>query len=883
MTGWDLATPSHNTVVVDGLNQRESPVEARLPTAGSDFLFYAADADFQVVSVRDPRAYPQSTRQYRQTLVVTAGARNRYAISVFEVVGGLQHDQIYHAAPGRSDRWALNVPLEKPPATLLPPSITFLPSARKEEGRWFVQAYGEFQLEGRTTVTKPAVAGLVTPGRAAERSIPSRPNHAILSAPGVRLHILGDTPTTAFTAVSPDPTRTDGEIRSQGREPGRGSLILRRRSEQGEALNSTFVTLFEPVGKGFPPLGRIGRVSSDDGVVVVLVETESGVEYIVVNRNPGTSQRVALPNGRFVSFDGVAVRVREQELVLAGGTFAEGAGKFVSQARLAGAITASVRRTTERGLGWFLTPERLPDAPALAGRTLVIQHGDGTCHVVDAGFPGVVARRNAAPRPGRARIPDRRDATAPPVTISSRRPSAPGPHRFRLGQIAAECVIVWTKSKNCDSQYSTLDNGNTSGHLKAVGRDALSLDASPTGRSIGFDHMASSLFRPRRSAAMRIGGVFVLSRPSRLFRSREISAWFRERGKDPGRGTHLHEGEGPGASGSTAILREYTRRTRRRTAFSSFTAWPPRAGLMIRCALGTVARRCRADGSRVSRPVRTGELERPPGPRAGMPARVWTESTWRSRCSASSVGELKAVEVLVSTHIVDPGAQEHEAEHIWVHPRDARSAEPELRRPHAGERAGTALDRAGPAIDRAGILPGVTYGPPVVTGGRYLEFAHPHDVARRIVEGQLPGGPLTGGALFCPLRTVRPRPGERRDRSRPAARALVPRPRRGRLAPPGIPRVPRHAPPSGTMSTRPRPSHPQVQVHSEPPNGRRTTRTAGRSPGRTAGSRVGGVACQGPSSVRPGQVSWTWSMTGTSSSASTRSRWTLPPIGRSSR
>ena len=57
-TGWELATASHNTVVVDGLNQRETPLLAGKPAAGSDFLFFAADPDFQVVSVDDPRAYP---------------------------------------------------------------------------------------------------------------------------------------------------------------------------------------------------------------------------------------------------------------------------------------------------------------------------------------------------------------------------------------------------------------------------------------------------------------------------------------------------------------------------------------------------------------------------------------------------------------------------------------------------------------------------------------------------------------------------------------------------------------------------------------------------------------------------------------------------------
>ncbi len=96
--GWDLATASHNTVVVDGLNQRETPAAAREPAAGGKLLFYAADPDFQVVAMDDPLAYPRSTTRYRQVVVAAASGRSRYAVAVFQVFGGLQHDQIFHAA-----------------------------------------------------------------------------------------------------------------------------------------------------------------------------------------------------------------------------------------------------------------------------------------------------------------------------------------------------------------------------------------------------------------------------------------------------------------------------------------------------------------------------------------------------------------------------------------------------------------------------------------------------------------------------------------------------------------------------------------------------------------------------------------------------------------
>ena len=377
-TGWERATASHNTVVVDGLNQRETPVMAGKPAAGGDFLYYAADPDFQVVAVSDPRAYPLSTTRYRQTVIVTVSERSRYALAVFEVHGGLQHDQIFHSAPGRENRWWLAAPREQPPASLLPSSIAFLPTARPDQGRWFVQSYGEFQLEGQAALGKPSLARLepvvrdLGPVTGASAAV----NRAG-GLPSVQLHVLGDLPIEAFTALSPDPNRSDQAANARD-QSGRAALILRRRSAQGETLDSTFVTLFEPVGDGFSPLRRVGRVSSAREVVVILVETPDGPEYLLVNLTPGTSRSVQLPNGRYVSFDGLALRVREQSLVLAGGTFAEGSGRLVSQASVTGTLTSSVRKRTDHGLGWFVTSDRLPNDLNVAGRTLMIQHGDGT-------------------------------------------------------------------------------------------------------------------------------------------------------------------------------------------------------------------------------------------------------------------------------------------------------------------------------------------------------------------------------------------------------------------------------------------------------------------------------------------------------------------------
>jgi hypothetical protein len=436
-TGWELASPSHNLVVVDGLNQRESPALANLPAPGSNFLEYAADPDFQVVSIVDPRAYAQSTTRYRHTIILSGSERARYAVSVFEVHGGLQHDQIFHAAPHTGDRWTISEPTGPAPADLLPASIRFLPGAPPEQGRWFVQSYGEFRPEAQAPVTRPAIASLGRTQQPAAGEIMVASNQGAMtegSRPGVRLHLLGDRPAVGIIAGSPEPV--ESEPAATGVRPaGRSSFILRRRSEQGETLRSTFVTLFEPVGPAFALLSRVGRVEAPTDVVVLLVQAGSESEYLLVNLEPGSTRRVQLPSGRYVSFDGLALRVRESSLALAGGTFAEGAGRLASLPVLAGTLTASVRQSSRRGQGWFVTPMAIEADPGLAGRTLLVEHGDGTrrAWTLDS----------AEPIPGGSRLHVRED---PGFSIDPRDGSArydrfpevvaPGPHRFRVARIA---------------------------------------------------------------------------------------------------------------------------------------------------------------------------------------------------------------------------------------------------------------------------------------------------------------------------------------------------------------------------------------------------------------------------------------------------------------
>ena len=150
--GWDRATASHNTVVVDGLNQREYAASwpgarRRAATSSSSPPTPTSRSPPSTTPglspIDGPRAVPPDGRWPAR------GRRPAMRSSVFEVQGGLQHDQLFHAPAGSPARWRLGAADRPGPESLLPPSIPYLARPRAEDGRWFVQAFGDFARPGR--------------------------------------------------------------------------------------------------------------------------------------------------------------------------------------------------------------------------------------------------------------------------------------------------------------------------------------------------------------------------------------------------------------------------------------------------------------------------------------------------------------------------------------------------------------------------------------------------------------------------------------------------------------------------------------------------------------------------------------------------------------
>jgi hypothetical protein len=311
------------------------------------------------------------------------------------------------------------------PESLLPATIPYLTDAKADDGRWFVQAFGEFRRLKAARVAAPMSAALAPPGR-----------------PGVRLHVLGDMPMTAITALSPDPTRPKPPALDAEAGEGRASLILRRRSGDGGTLDSTFVTVFEPIAEGLPPLKRVGRVGAIDGGVLLYLETDDGPEYLLINLRPGTPLAVTLPDGRPASTDGLVLRIAPTGLQLAGGTRARYESIELGQERLTGRVVAAGRSVGDESRGWFEVEGRPEPFVGVEGRALLIGHGDATVHGWTIHSVEPAGRRRM-----RLFVREEPGFLIDPSSSEARyyqfpRVISPGPHEFSVSRIVRSDVVL---------------------------------------------------------------------------------------------------------------------------------------------------------------------------------------------------------------------------------------------------------------------------------------------------------------------------------------------------------------------------------------------------------------------------------------------------------
>jgi hypothetical protein len=114
--------------------------------------------------------------------------------------------------------------------------------------------------------------------------------------------------------------------------------------------------------------------------------------------------------------------------------------------------------------------------------------------------------------------------------------------------------------------------------------------------------------------------------------------------------------------------------------------------------------------------------------------------------SASSVGELKAIEVYVATRLLSAGAASG-PQAAWVEPRDRRAAALSYDGRENSDQLLCLTTLPVPGSDGASFEPLFIVPPWPPSRGTYFELVHPHDVARRIVYGEIGEPPDRGSVV----------------------------------------------------------------------------------------------------------------------------------------
>jgi len=301
---WTTATASHNTVVIDQLNQErgEEPWNAR----GNLLLFNTDDAGFQAVEASAPQAYSKAN-DYRRLLANVQSGDVHYVVDVFNVSGGSAHDWLLHGSVDDNQILELatfdNVALPlQPVASLLPAGYEFEPPVAEKdtpkihEGPW---AYGHFQQ----------VRQHQTP-----QNVKATFRYTDNPAQGLQSWVIGEVGTTYSTTRSwcsrwvKDQAKLDETLRS--------SLIVHR----NKATNR-FVAVHVP----FTDQTAVRQVTSlpwANGGIALKIEHTHGTDYVLV-QNEGVAHSGQL-EGQTVHFNGrvalIQVRNNQAQLKIIGGT-----------------------------------------------------------------------------------------------------------------------------------------------------------------------------------------------------------------------------------------------------------------------------------------------------------------------------------------------------------------------------------------------------------------------------------------------------------------------------------------------------------------------------------------------------------------------------------
>ncbi|MEQ1828714.1 MAG: heparinase II/III family protein, partial [Pirellula sp.] len=289
---WTLATSAHNTVVIDGKNQDLGNKES--PTDGALQWFDVSNEHVQVVRASGEKGYPGLAQLYsRSLIVIQIDERRYYAVDMFDVMGGDQHDYFLH---GDAD---VNMQIGSsegftPIDTLLPSGMKWIPTRNEGETGKIKEPYYAYGF----------LRDLSSKRLSSDQTefVTIRPSGE--STSGLRLALLTQRDSQLVLGKNPS-IRRAAEDDAKLEEYQRPFMMLRQNSA---STLSRFVTVVEPF-LGTPTIQSIERVQSTEAELAIKVQLQNRVDLIVVRAKTPVEFNAGPSKASFVGELGVLTLV----------------------------------------------------------------------------------------------------------------------------------------------------------------------------------------------------------------------------------------------------------------------------------------------------------------------------------------------------------------------------------------------------------------------------------------------------------------------------------------------------------------------------------------------------------------------------------------------
>ncbi len=358
---WSTSTLCHNTVVID--EQRQYSGGRQGPSDGRLLAFEPGFDAVKWVEASGEGAYPGVAQVYRRALLlVGAGESDGYAVDLFRVTGGSQHDWALRGDADADGDATVSVPLAAYGENMLPDVDIRFPVGESDRGDAGGRniAYAYFQNVSR---------GAASDDLSITFSIDDSPV-------AVRTHLPGQEGAEVFAgdAMSFRRAEENDALLDRFRMP---IFLLRRKGPA--PLSSLFAAVHEPFEES-PSVEDVRVERLEGGAVGLRISHRGVVDHIVYSGDSG---------GQAVEWGGLSLagevgfaRVRDgrPELMgLWGGTLLKWNQVVLeSSGAYRGEVTGTLRTDAGAPYDALVVTGELPEGDLLDGATSIVSFGDGS-------------------------------------------------------------------------------------------------------------------------------------------------------------------------------------------------------------------------------------------------------------------------------------------------------------------------------------------------------------------------------------------------------------------------------------------------------------------------------------------------------------------------